>query len=132
MSNGHNKRAGESGGRRLSPGERAGHWASAAVTLWPVIVGLVGLLGYTNQETIKGWTGLAEPDGVTEIDTTADFEAQVQKFSQETVTSLEQLKADVGAIRSQMSREDKRNFEALEDADEALQDQIDEIKELVN
>ena len=116
------RRKGESQGPRLSPGERAKHWAQAAVTAWPIMLPLLGVLGYTNADHITGWTGLAQPDARTEItETDVTFEQQVQRFSQE-----------VNAELSTLRKADAANLKQLEARLETLSKEVAEIQELVN
>ena len=118
-----NRRAGEKKGRKLSPGERAKNWAGAAVTLWPILVFLLGLLGYTNADKI---TALAQPDGNTEI-VNQNFEEQVQKFSQETVKRFEAQQKQIQQANKRISRlEDKAAHD-----DSGLQSQINANRELI-
>ena len=98
------RRAGEKEGRKLSPGERAKNWAGAAVTLWPVLAALLGVLGYTNKEKL-GISMLAQPDGVTEIES-QNFQQQVQKFSRETVEKLNRIELRMDRIESERQSKD--------------------------
>lgn len=117
---GEKRRAGEPAGRRLTPGERAKNWASAAVTAWPIVIPLLGLLGYTNKDHIGNWVGLAETDGITDIAPEADFRAQVKKFSQDIVERLNSIEANSIAIKHQLAKKDQENYEALKLEVEAL------------
>jgi hypothetical protein len=105
--------------KRLSPGERAQNWATALVTLWPVIVALIGLLGYTNRDHIRNM--LTEADGKTEIDATGPtFEAQVKKFSEEVRAELIRIEQNSAAIRRQMENSDRETLESLQAQIDAL------------
>ena len=108
--------------KSLTPGERAHNWAQAAVTLWPVIVALIGLLGWTNKDSVMRWTGLAEADGKTEITATGPtFEDQVRKFSEEVRAELIRIESNSVAMDSQLQDADRR-------AISRLQAQIDQLK----
>ena len=126
------KRAGESEGRKMSAGERAKNWASAFMTLWPAWVFVFGLLGYTNQDKLKSWTGLAEPDGETELtDDAADRWAQVQKFSQEVRAELEAIRANSESIKTQMSTQDQSNYAKLIEQLAALEVRVADMEKVV-
>lgn len=40
---------------KITPGERANHWAKALVTVWPIILVLAGGTVYGNSEKVRGW-----------------------------------------------------------------------------
>jgi hypothetical protein len=100
--------------KHLSPGERAINWAKAMTAGWPVVVGLVGLLGYTNKDEVMNWLPLAEVDGKTEITATIDSRwAQMQKFSVETRTEIESLKHEIRSAEIKLNKGDQQNRDSL-------------------
>lgn len=117
--------------KSLSPGERAINWCKALATAWPVILGLVGLLGYTNQDHIKNWVGLAEADGKTEIEAGDNFQHQVQKFSQEVQTELERIRANSDSIRKQLAEKDQTNYSKLQSRLNKIDERLRLIEGLV-
>ena len=130
---GQDRRKGEAHGRRLSPGERAKHWAQAAVTAWPIVLPLLGVLGYTNSEHIRSWTGLAQADGQTEVvEGGVTFESQVSTFSREVRAELETIHDEIKKVNSRLAAKDRENYERLEKSLAGLKQQVDEIQELVN
>jgi len=93
----------------LTAGERAINWAKAMTTAWPVILGLVGLLGFTNAEKIKtAFKGTLEPvDGISQpAPANANFEEQVRVSIKDIVVELKKqsardarLEAEIRQIR---------------------------------
>jgi hypothetical protein len=95
---------------KVLPGERAGHWAKAFMTLWPAWLFVFGALGYTNSDEIKTWWAgehIEEPDGRTEVtEGGITFEQSVVKFSNEVRIELEQLKQDIIQLKARSNRKD--------------------------
>ena len=104
-----NRRAGEKKGRKLSPGERAKNWASAAVTLWPILVFLLGLLGYTNADKIPGF---AETEIVNN-----NLENEFTQFSRETVARLNRLEKQIKNIQT-----------GSKTGDSSLRDELEQLR----
>ncbi|MGI9317651.1 MAG: hypothetical protein ACR2QW_09990 [bacterium] len=44
------KRAGEAEGRQLTPGERFKNWVSGLITLWPIVLFLIGGTAAVNRD----------------------------------------------------------------------------------
>ncbi len=89
-------RKGEKHGRSLSPGERAKHWASACKEGWPVVLGLIGLLGYTNADEIRQFVKpIATPEDVHSI---GNFEEQVLQSLDNIVIKLKRHDADIARL----------------------------------
>ncbi|MDH3376160.1 MAG: hypothetical protein OEQ39_04220 [Gammaproteobacteria bacterium] len=125
-------RASDPQNKTLSPGVRAINWAKAATTAWPVVLGLAGLLGYTNKDHIEHWVGLAEADGKTEItDDAADRWSQVQKFSTEVRAELEQIKLNSAEIKRQLAAKDQSNYAALRKLVDSIDERVKLIEEVV-
>jgi hypothetical protein len=101
-------------------------------TAWPVILGLVGLLGFTNAEKIKvAFKGTLEPvDGISQP-ANGDFEQQVRDSISDIVRELKQLKAKDTQLQSQLLSQDSENYESLESMIEIIRVEIQQIRELV-
>lgn len=126
------KRAGEADGRRLYPGERAAIWAKAAVTAWPIVLPLLGLLGYTNKDHIREWAGMAEADGKTEVEIDSpDRWQQVSKFSTEVTAELEAIRSNSAKIQQQLAARDNANYSKLASQLEGLNGRLAKIEKIV-
>lgn len=89
-------RKGEKHGRSLSPGERAKHWASACKEGWPVVLGLIGLLGYTNADEIRQFVKpIPTPEDVHSI---GNFEEQVLQSLDDIVIKLKRHDEDIARL----------------------------------
>lgn len=127
------RRKNDTGNKRLPPSERAVNYAKAIVTAWPVVLGLVGLLGYTNKDHIGRFVGLAEADGETEItQPTETFEQQVKRFSEEVRIELVSLRREVQKVNSRLAQKDAENYKKLEEQLSEIDAKVTSIQELVN
>jgi hypothetical protein len=127
------RRKSDSGNKRLPPSERALNYTKALVTAWPVIIGLVGLLGYTNKDHIGKWVGLAQADGKTEITETGPaFESQVKQFSEEVRIEIVSLRNEVKSVNEKLAAQDRQNYQRLEALMNDIKQQVAEMQELVN
>lgn len=110
-------RKGEKHGRSLSPGERAKHWASACKEGWPVVLGLIGLLGYTNAAEIKQFVSKPVPT-VEDVTSTGNFE--------------DQTRAALQSIKDKFKEQDQRlkDLEKRDVTDQAeIREEINKLKE---
>jgi tRNA(Ser,Leu) C12 N-acetylase TAN1 len=91
----------------MTPGERMKNWAEALMTLWPIILFLIGAGAYGNSETVKQW--IHGPDDVVPVEMT-DNEHNTKinaKFSEieERIEKLEaESERDDGGLQSQINK----------------------------
>ena len=135
----------------MTAGERAKNWAAALVTLWPIIVVLLGTTGFLNREAIHKFVGGEEtlpiPDGqliTPEEDAANDvFRAQVRQSIQAinaavnaNTSAIESTRRYSGTLNDQTDLRVDQLEDMLNQSDatnfEALQLQMDTIKKLVN
>jgi hypothetical protein len=102
---------------KLSPGERAHNWAQALVTLWPVLLALMGGAVYGNSETVRNWIHGADDI----VPSEAGFNEQVIHAIEKINDKLAEQDALIGKLKSRDYSDQKK-----------LQTQIDDIKKLVN
>lgn len=125
------KRAGESSGRRLTPGERAVNWAKAAVTAWPIVLPLLAALGWTNKDHIQSWV-ITEADGQTEVLPGGQtFEEMVAKFTTEIAARVDEIEGRLEVSKADLSQDDRKNYAALAKQLKAIDARLTEIEEVV-
>lgn len=121
--------------KKLPPSVRAMNYAKALVTAWPVVLGLVGLLGYTNADEIKQFyqkVEIEEADGQTEVASGGmTFEESVEKFTKETRKEIEEIKATAERIRTQLAGTDSSNYTKLQEQLKAIDLRLQDIEEIV-
>lgn len=126
------RRKGEPNGQKLTPGERAKNWASAAVTAWPIMVTLLGLLGWSNAERIAQFA-LQEADGQTEvIPGGVSFEESVARHAQEINARVDDLEGVVAVQKADLSAEDRKNLQILRKKLADINVRLMAVEELVN
>lgn len=87
--------------KRLPRSERFKNYCASAGALWPVIIGLVGLLGYTNAEEIKGVFApkpVPTPEDVHGIGT---FEEQLLQSLEDIVAKLKRHDVMLATLEKQ-------------------------------
>lgn len=118
---------------KMTVGERAINWSKAAVTIWPVIVGLLALLGWTNSDHIMRALSVPEPDGVTEVELGGlTFEDMVVKFTREMNARVDELEGRVEVQRADLSTSDRKNLQKLQGELHKLNERLVAVEELVN
>ena len=118
----------------LTAGERAINWAKAMTTAWPVILGLIGLLGFTNAERIRTvFKGTLEPvDGIHQpAPANANFEEQVRTSIADIVAELKRQKGKDAQLQSQLQSQDTENYESLQSMIDITRAEVQQIRELV-
>lgn len=132
-------RKGERDGPRLTPGERAKNWAQAAVTAWPIVLPLLGLLGYTNADEISrfinGKDTLPVPTGevVTPTETTVDaWRAQAAQSLASMKAAIDSQKAQIVILQEDLRQMEKRLENGRVRGDEKILERLAAIDELVN
>ena len=112
------RRVGEPNGRRLTPGERAVHWAKAAVTAWPIILPLLAALGYTNKDHIanlvNGGPPVAEGEVVVPYEIPESLRLSLESFDSAIIRLQEEqrrLNARINAVdRESENDDDEQNI----------------------
>ena len=97
------KRAGESEGRSLTPGERAVNWAKAAA----VIVPLFGAGYVTNTETVRGF--LPDFTGEVSAPVSTDIHPEVRQKLERLIEVINQQKEEIAELKAR----DKQNLDAV-------------------
>ena len=108
---------------RLSPGERAHNWAQALVTLWPVILALLGGAVYGNSEAVRNFIHGEPIPTADDVDKIIEggFEAQVKHSIDTIINKLDEIEKKQNRIVSQSH-----------DGDHQLSDRLTKIEQLVN
>jgi len=109
---------------KITPGERAGNWAQALMTLWPLIIALVGAGAYGNSETIKHWVhGEPLPETPGEISPLMgdEIHPEVRAKIESILNKLEEQDTRFNRIESKSRRDDHQ-----------LSDRVNIIEGLVN
>ncbi len=91
-------RKGEKHGSKLSPGERAKHWCAAAASAWPVVLGLIGLLGYTNADEIRQFIKPQPVPTPEDVHAIGSFEDQVLQSLDDIVIKLKRHDEDIARL----------------------------------
>ena len=126
------RRKGEENGKRLTPGERAINWAKATAAAWPVVLGLVGLLGWTNSDYIMRAVNIQEADGKTEVQPGGmTFEETVAKFTQEINARVDEIDGRIEVHKANLSADDRRNLVQLRKELKAVTMRLERVEELV-
>jgi hypothetical protein len=93
---------------KITPGERAHNWSQALVTLWPIILALLGGAVYGNSETVRNWIHGAQLEPVGEVKVPTH-----DNFDQQTITAINQIievqkkhAAEIAKIRSHTNKHD--------------------------
>ena len=83
---------------KLSPGERAHNWAQALVTLWPILLALVGGTVYGNSETVRSWIHGAD-----------DIVPSEAGFNEQVIHAIEQINLKLDEQDARMDKLQKRD-----------------------
>ena len=124
------RRKGESEGRRLYPAERFKIWVSAFVQAWPIVIPLLGLLGYTNKDNIATFINgapVAEGEVVVPTQLPPELTQSLNSFD----AAIKKLQAEDKAIRTLI--DDVSTARQLESttADTAQDQRLTRLEELV-
>ncbi len=121
--------------KKITVGERALNWARATKEIWPIILLLVGSLGWSNKDNIQGWIDLDQADGQEEVSGNGmqltPFQLQVQKFSQEVRIELEKIKMNSEAIKNKLANKDRSNYSKLKAQIKSIGDRVIAIEKIV-
>ena len=93
---------------KLPPSERMKNYADAVMKVWPVILVLIGGLGYTNKDEIKGMF-FAEADGKTEVE---NWKTMI-KFSHEMREEIERIDGELAVLKAETAEQDANNYGSL-------------------
>lgn len=88
--------------KQLPKSERFKNYCASAGALWPVIIGLVGVLGYTNAEEIKGVFASKPVPTPEDVHSIGDFESQVLQSLEDIVVWLKRH----DAVLTDLQKED--------------------------
>lgn len=118
---------------KLTPGERAKHWADALMKVWPVLLVLLGTLGYTNKDEIRGlFIVTDEGAGLVEL---SPFEHYMQTELERLEGMIEVLKADthiaIDGLGAKLAKRDSVNYQSLDKEIDALQAELIRINGVV-
>ena len=102
---------------KLTPGERAKHWAEAAMTMWPVILFLLGGTVYGQSETVRNWIHGAD-----------DIVPSEAGFNEQVIHAIEKINEKLSEQDAEMKKLKSRDYTDQQ----KLQKQIDAITKLVN
>jgi hypothetical protein len=117
---------------KLTPGERAKHWSSAFMALWPAWVFVLGLLGYTNKEEIKGFMVTKNEIITTLTPFQQHMREEIERIDLEEATGRAEIAAELEEIKNQLARKDRANHQSVVKKHEALEAKVNRIEQLVN
>lgn len=120
------RRAGEKEGRTLTPGERVKNWVSAAVAAWPIMVALLGLLGYTNKDHVHGYIFPTVDDNISVG--SGPFEEEVKTRITEISDALKEIRAEIEKNQTKTNKRISKIEESSQFGDGGLKSEIDAIK----
>ncbi len=87
--------------KQLPKSERFKNYCASAGALWPVILGLVGLLGYTNAAEIKSAFASKSVPTPEDVHSIGDFESQVLQSLEDIVVKLKQHDVLLSTLQKQ-------------------------------
>jgi len=117
----------------MTPGERAKHWAAAFMTLWPLWALVLGTLGYTNKDEIKGLMFTSDGQkivGLTPFEQTMLNE--IERIDLEEATGRAEVLAAINAINKKLASQDTINYRAHDKEIDALHKRMIVMEALVN
>ena len=118
---------------KLTPGERAKHWASAFMALWPAWVFVLGMLGYTNKDEIKGFMITNHDEAITTLTPfQRHMREEVERIDLEEATGRAELMARLNELEKTLKRQDTANYRSQDKEIEALKAEMATVRALVN
>jgi hypothetical protein len=101
----------------MTPGERMKNWAEALMTLWPIILFLIGAGAYGNSETVKRW--VHGPDDVVPTEMTEnEHNGAINAKFQELEEAIAALKAESSgsdkSLNARLQSQINANTQAIE------------------
>ena len=94
----------------MTPGERAKHWAGAFMTLWPAWVFVLGMLGYTNKDEIKGLMFTSDGQKIVGL---TPFEQTILNEIERIDLEEAEGRAKINALQEQLNKKRQENYHAL-------------------
>jgi len=112
---------------KLTPGERVHNWVAAFMQLWPAWLVVLGALGYTNTDEIKGFIFTKDNTAIT---TLTPFEAhvrdEIERIDLEEATGRAETNTRLDGIEAALKKQDRTNYQALAKRLKQMQQRMDE------
>ena len=125
------RRKGEKEGRRLYPAERFKIWVGAFVQAWPIVVPILGLLGYTNKDHIANFVNGGPPVAEGEVVVPTQIPESLRLSLESFDAAITKLQDTDEALRLMIEVGDKKHGAASSKADIAQNKRLDALEELV-